>query len=111
MLEKCLVGNYINPTKIDASNKTKTLSTLNVLKTLQIPILPTANLTAQNSGNESFPSLDSYQSLDRVTLVFYTKINQLQNEHVVLDFDEKSGYFVVDIYNFESVYEYKIGNY
>jgi hypothetical protein len=109
MLEKCLVGNYINPTKIDASNKTKT-STLNVLKTLQIPVLPTANLTLPKSENDTFPVLDSYQSLDRVTLVFYTKINQLYNEHIIFDIDEKTGYLIVDIYNFESVYEFKIGN-
>lgn len=105
MLEKCLIGNYINPSKIEASNKPKTLQ---VLKTLQIPILPTASLT-HKTENDMIPAFDAYQSLNKATLVFYTKIKELLNEHIIFDFDENTGCLVLHIYNFDTVYEYKIG--
>jgi hypothetical protein len=102
MLEKCLVGNYIQPaTTADLKPKNTKL---------QIPI---TNLTlnhGENGDKYKIPSLDTYQSLDKVTLVFYTKFSQLINDYVIIYRDERTDHLIIDIYLFDYVFEYKIGN-
>ena len=112
MLEKCLVGNYVNPAKLVPLNKNalKTSSTLQVLEKLQIPVLPAINLALSNRDTEKAPTMDVYQCLNKTTFVFYTKIIHIHNEFIIIYRDEKTNYLVIDIYDFDTVYEYKIGN-
>lgn len=109
MLEKCVVGNYINPKKESASATAGVGSAKNENKNV--------NLKASTQFNSKIdpnkaPSLDSYQTIEKVVFVIYTRnLNEVFNEFVMIDKNTLLNQLILNIYLYDILYEYTIGKF
>lgn len=79
MLEKCLIGNLVGkPIKEDSSKSTISLITDNmVLKNI---IEPISEVTPPAP-----PVIDSYQTVDEINIVIYTKCKNMHSDNLIVD--------------------------
>ena len=110
MLEKCLVGNLV-PNQADEDDqkkidiKRKSLNNLNKKPSLE-------NVVVQPAISKEIPVLDSYQTIETVHIVLYTKCKNLKADCLTIDkLDEKNpNNIVLFVYTTNDVYKYDLGN-
>lgn len=132
MLEKCLIGFLVNPNspapstssssslKPAVNEKPKSKPFLEVQGSVEKPAaVPTPPPVFTKSTSVEIPVLDSYQSVETVTIVLYTKCKMLTQECLTIDRTSPAindttttqSTIILYLYIANNVFRYDIGNY
>jgi len=116
MLEKCLVGNLVQPLSSDDTslNDTNDLSAkLVTKKSLKLAKNASLEKEIKPTLSKEIPVLDSYQTAESVSIVLYTKCKNLKDNCLTIDkSDEKnSNNIVLFVYTPNGVYKYALGKF
>ena len=112
MLEKCLVGSLVQNQVPEEKPLTSSTTSLKSIKRTSLDVaMASKPVPFLNNISKEVPVLDSYQTIETVHIVLYTKCKNLRDDCLIIDkIDENNpNNVVLFVYTPNDVYKYDLG--